>query len=101
MLGFDTQGTEGVPVDEQGQLRMGKMPDLDAGTIVVVQAGNVNSGAFDSLGRICAVARKAGVWGRVNGALGFGARSIGRGSHLSGGGDRVWFWPETTDDRAA
>ena len=53
LLGFGEEHVERVPVDDQGRLVVGRMPGLDDRTIVIVQAGNVNSGAFDPIDKIC------------------------------------------------
>jgi glutamate/tyrosine decarboxylase-like PLP-dependent enzyme len=48
LLGFGEEQFERVPVDGQGCLRIDSLPELNSRTIVIVQAGNVNSGAFDA-----------------------------------------------------
>lgn len=73
MLGLGGAIVELVPVDEQGRLRAEKLPRLDDRCLVVLQAGNVNSGSFDPLAEVCAVAREAGAWVHVDGAFGLWA----------------------------
>lgn len=73
ILGFGTEMLEKIPVDNQGRMRVDKMPLLDAGTIVILQAGNVNSGAFDPFDEIIPVARQAGAWVHIDGAFGLWA----------------------------
>ena len=59
-------------------MRADRLPPLDNRTIVCVQAGNVNSGAFDPAAEICGRARAAGAWVHVDGAFGlWAAASIG------------------------
>src|SRR5688500_18783465 len=41
-----------VPVDDQGRMRADALPRISGPTIVCVQAGNVNSGAFDPIDEI-------------------------------------------------
>jgi glutamate/tyrosine decarboxylase-like PLP-dependent enzyme len=53
MLGLGRARVERVPVDNQGRMISSKFPELDGRCIVVTQAGNVNSGAFDPIGEIC------------------------------------------------
>jgi len=60
----------------QGRMRADKLPRLSERTIVCIQAGNVNSGAFDPAGEICKVARKQGAWVHVDGAFGLWARIL-------------------------
>ena len=73
MLGLGRERVERVPVDGQGRMRAAALPELDASTIVCVQAGNVNTGAFDPAAEICAAAQAAGAWVHVDGAFGLWA----------------------------
>jgi glutamate/tyrosine decarboxylase-like PLP-dependent enzyme len=59
-----------VPADGQGRMRADALPPLDEQTIICLQAGNVNTGAFDPAKEICARAREAGAWVHVDGAFG-------------------------------
>ncbi|MDH3878503.1 MAG: pyridoxal-dependent decarboxylase, partial [Desulfobacterales bacterium] len=60
LLGFGRERVIRVPVDEQGRLRADALSELTETTIVCIQAGNVNTGAFDPAVEICAAARNAG-----------------------------------------
>jgi glutamate/tyrosine decarboxylase-like PLP-dependent enzyme len=66
-----------VPADEQGRMRADELATAlsrcDGPTIVCVQAGNVNSGAFDPVASICEVAHEHGAWVHVDGAFGLWA----------------------------
>ncbi len=73
MLGLGRSRVTRVPVDDQGRIRLDALPPLDDRTIVCVQAGNVNSGAFDPAGEICTRAHQAGSWVHVDGAFGLWA----------------------------
>ena len=70
MLGLGRSRVITVPVDGQGRMRADLLPSLDEHTIVCLQAGNVNTGAFDPAQEICAQARDAGAWVHVDGAFG-------------------------------
>jgi glutamate/tyrosine decarboxylase-like PLP-dependent enzyme len=70
MLGLGRSRVITVPADGQGRMRADALPPLDEHTIVCVQAGNVNTGAFDPAKEICARAREAGAWVHVDGAFG-------------------------------
>ena len=76
-LGLGTASLRTVPADAQGRMRADALGDaLSASsgpTIVCAQAGNVNTGAIDPLGAICAVAHDAGAWVHVDGAFGMWA----------------------------
>lgn len=73
ILGLGRERVEIVPSDDQGRLRPERLPALDDRTLVVAQAGNVNSGAFDPMRPICEAARAAGAWVHVDGAFGLWA----------------------------
>jgi glutamate/tyrosine decarboxylase-like PLP-dependent enzyme len=73
MLGLGRSRVTRVPVDDQGRMRLDALPPLDDRTLVCVQAGNVNTGAFDPAGEICARAHEAGSWVHVDGAFGLWA----------------------------
>ena len=49
LLGLGSQRVETVDVDDQGAMRVEALPDLDDRTLLIVQAGNVNTGAFDPM----------------------------------------------------
>jgi glutamate/tyrosine decarboxylase-like PLP-dependent enzyme len=70
MLGLGRSRVITVPADAQGRMRADALPMLDEHTIVCMQAGNVNTGAFDPAKEICARARDAGAWVHVDGAFG-------------------------------
>jgi len=70
MLGLGRSRVITVPADGQGRMRADHLPVLDEHTIVCIQAGNVNTGAFDPAKEICARAREAGAWVHVDGAFG-------------------------------
>jgi glutamate/tyrosine decarboxylase-like PLP-dependent enzyme len=73
LLGLGRKRVVRVPVDGQGRMRADALPHLDAQTILCLQAGNVNTGAFDPAAAICPVARTAGAWVHVDGAFGLWA----------------------------
>ncbi len=57
ILGLGRSRVETVPCDAQGRMITSRMPTLDGTCLVIAQAGNVNSGAFDPIEEICALAR--------------------------------------------
>jgi glutamate/tyrosine decarboxylase-like PLP-dependent enzyme len=81
-----------VPVDSQGRMRVDAMPRISGPTIVCVQAGNVNSGAFDPTGEICDLAHDAGAFVHVDGAFGLWARASKELAHLGAGIERADSW---------
>jgi len=85
MLGFGTDCVESVACDANGAMRLDALPKLDANTLVITQAGNVNSGACDPIGEIAKSAAKVGAWVHVDGAFGlWAAASPGKKTMLDG-----------------
>src|SRR5262249_16225530 len=60
-------------------------PPLAGSTVVGVQEGNVNAGAFDPGPAVCARARDAGSWVHVDGACGIWAAAAPGRAHLAAG----------------
>ncbi len=73
LLGLGRDRVEKVPTDEQGRMLADGLPALDNRTLVIAQAGNVNTGAFDPLEAIGDQARSAGAWLHIDGAFGLWA----------------------------
>ncbi len=70
MVGLGRTRVITVPADGQGRMRADSLPPLDDHTLICLQAGNVNTGAFDPAKEICTRARDAGAWVHVDGAFG-------------------------------
>ncbi|MCP3955569.1 MAG: aspartate aminotransferase family protein [Desulfobacterales bacterium] len=92
LLGFGKEHVERVPVDEQGRLVVDRMPELDDRTLVIVQAGNVNSGAFDPIDKICDRALQADAWVHVDGAFGLWGAVSNRQKPLTQGIEKADSW---------
>jgi glutamate/tyrosine decarboxylase-like PLP-dependent enzyme len=73
MLGLGRERVVTVPVDAQGRMRADAFPDVAPPAVVCLQAGNVNTGAFDPAAEIVPRARSAGAWVHVDGAFGLWA----------------------------
>jgi glutamate/tyrosine decarboxylase-like PLP-dependent enzyme len=73
LLGLGRSRVIPMPTDSQGRMKAGHLPELDDRTLICIQAGNVNTGAFDPAAEICARAREAGAWVHVDGAFGLWA----------------------------
>jgi glutamate/tyrosine decarboxylase-like PLP-dependent enzyme len=85
LLGFGRDRVVKVPVDNQGRMRAEALPPLAGPTIVCVQAGNVNTGACDPFGEICAHAHQSGAWVHVDGAFGLWAAAAPSRAYLTAG----------------
>jgi glutamate/tyrosine decarboxylase-like PLP-dependent enzyme len=92
MLGFGTGNIEWVDVDSQGRIIPEAMPELYDRTIVILQAGNVNSGSFDPFTEICQRARAVGAWVHIDGAFGLWAGAVGPLQHLTQGMELAHSW---------
>ncbi len=88
-----------VEADEQGRMRVDSLTEAisagDGPTIVCVQAGEVNTGAFDPVSEIADVCEDAGAWLHVDGAFGIWAAVSPSLRHLVSGIERADSW--TTD----
>ena len=77
LLGLGADSLEPAAADAQGAIDVADLKRvLAAGpgpTVVVLQAGNVNSGAFDDLAAAIEVAHEHGAWVHVDGAFGLWA----------------------------
>ena len=92
LLGLGRDTAVRVPVDGQGRMRADALPPLDERTILCLQAGNVNTGAFDPAADICARAREAGAWTHVDGAFGLWAAAAPARKHLMAGFELADSW---------
>ena len=92
LLGFGRDQLELVPADEQGRIQEARLPQLDQRTLLVLQAGNVNTGAFDEFEPICDKANQAGSWIHIDGAFGMWAEASANRRHLTRGIDKGDSW---------
>ncbi|MCY3574571.1 MAG: pyridoxal-dependent decarboxylase [Chloroflexi bacterium] len=92
ILGIGAAQIELVPVDAQGRMNAKALPPLDERSLLVVQAGNVNSGAFDPFIPLCQAARRVGAWVHVDGAFGLWARACEATQALTDGVDLADSW---------
>ncbi|MGH8875139.1 MAG: pyridoxal phosphate-dependent decarboxylase family protein [Acidimicrobiia bacterium] len=81
-----------VPVDDQGRMRADAFPDFEPPAIVCLQAGNVNTGAFDPMAEIIPAAKEKGVWVHVDGAFGFWAAASPALAYLTSGMELADSW---------
>jgi glutamate/tyrosine decarboxylase-like PLP-dependent enzyme len=93
---------EAVEADDQGRIdpdalasALDQAPPNATPTIVVLQAGNVHSGAFDPFAQAIAAAHEHGAWVHIDGAFGLFAAASPKTRHLTQGYERADSW--TTD----
>jgi len=92
LLGLGRNKVTRVPVDSQGRMRADALPALSSTSIVCTQAGNVNTGAFDPIQKICEHAHDAGAWVHVDGAFGLWAAAAPSRAHLTNGVEEADSW---------
>ena len=92
LLGLGRDRVIAVPVDGQGRMSAADLPPLDARTLLILQAGNVSTGAFDPFAEIVPRAREAGAWVHVDGAFGLWAAASPRYRPLMAGAEGADSW---------
>jgi glutamate/tyrosine decarboxylase-like PLP-dependent enzyme len=96
-LGLGRERVQRVATDEQGRMQADAARDaigsVDGPLIVALQAGNVNTGAFDPAGPVAdAVASHPNAWVHVDGAFGLWAAVSPSLRHLTDGYARADSW---------
>ena len=96
-LGIGRAAIRAVPCDSQGRVNVAalaaELERLGPGpTIVIAQAGEVNTGAFDDIAGVAAAARAAGAWLHVDGAFGLWAAVSPRLAPLLAGSELADSW---------
>lgn len=97
LLGLGAGSIEAVATDDRGAIVVADLERvLDTGptapTIVCLQAGNVNTGAFDDLASATRVAHARGAWVHVDGAFGLWAAASPAYRHLVAGIETADSW---------
>jgi glutamate/tyrosine decarboxylase-like PLP-dependent enzyme len=94
--GLGTERAVRVPTDGNGRMKADALADamreMHGPRIVIAQAGQINTGAFDPFDEIVTIAREHGAWVHVDGAFGLWARASARHRHLTSGIDRADSW---------
>ncbi len=95
VLGFGTEQVIAAATDAHGRVDPDQLPELDANTILCLQAGEVNTGEFDPFAALIPKAKEQGAWVHVDGAFGLWARTSQTLRHLTEGVELADSW--TTD----
>lgn len=61
-MGIGTKSMIRIESASDGTLRLDQLPELDERTLLILQAGNVNIGAFDKFEFICELANSRNAW---------------------------------------
>lgn len=85
-----------VPADDQGRVDAAEclrvLDGLEGPTIVILQAGQINTGAFDDFAAIIPAARARGAWVHIDGAFGLWAQVTDSHRHLCRGVECADSW---------
>lgn len=91
-VGLGRNAVVRVPADDQGRLRTEHLPEAGMPTLVVLQAGNVNSGSFDPFSDVADHFEGTPHWIHVDGAFGLWAAASEDRRFLTEGMDRAHSW---------
>jgi glutamate/tyrosine decarboxylase-like PLP-dependent enzyme len=97
MLGLGANSIVVLPVDDHGRLRADALEAAlatspEQATIVVLQAGDLNLGAFDDFNRLVPIAKQYGAWVHIDGAFGLWANASPKLRHLLNGAEDADSW---------
>jgi glutamate/tyrosine decarboxylase-like PLP-dependent enzyme len=97
LLGFGAQSILSLAVDNNGSLDPSALEtalrDLNGQpAILVLQAGDVNTGGFDDFHTLIPIARRYGAWVHIDGAFGLWAAASPRYSRLTRGVEAAHSW---------
>lgn len=85
-----------IPADGMGRMKIDAFESAiersEEPAIVITQAGHINTGAFDPIAEIAAVAHRANAWVHVDGAFGLWARACPEIAALATGMDKADSW---------
>ncbi|MDB4772466.1 MAG: aminotransferase class V-fold PLP-dependent enzyme [Verrucomicrobiales bacterium] len=97
LLGLGTAVMVNLPVDDDGRLgvetlRAALESDSDTATIVLLQAGDINTGAYDPFATLIPLAHSQEAWVHVDGAFGLWAGASPKLHHLVKGVEQADSW---------
>lgn len=96
MIGFGYNRVTKIDTDDQGRILPAALERAvkaaSGPKIVIAQAGQINTGAFDPFTDIAAIAGDAGAWLHIDGAFGLWARATRSRRHLTEGIELADSW---------
>ena len=97
LLGIGSDSLVPLALDDANRMRVDALrkaleADRDAATIVVLQAGELNTGAFDPFAELIPLAHEHGAWVHVDGAFGLWAAASPTYRHLMDGAAGADSW---------
>lgn len=95
-IGFGYNRLTRIETDGQGRMNPAALADAVAQAqgpkVVIAQAGQINTGAFDPFAQIADITEAAGAWLHVDGAFGLWARAAPSRRGLTDGIERAQSW---------
>jgi glutamate/tyrosine decarboxylase-like PLP-dependent enzyme len=97
LLGLGTGAVTGLSVNQTGQMNQAALAQAlaqapDAPTIVLMQAGDLNIGAYDRFDELIPLAHHYGAWVHVDGAFGLWVNGSAKYKHLLNGVEHADSW---------
>jgi len=97
LLGMGTKAIEHVDCNEDGSISLSTLGsalshNTTTPTIVCLQAGDLNTGAFDDFKQAIPLAKRSGAWVHVDGAFGLWAAADSAHAHLMAGIEAADSW---------
>lgn len=92
IIGLGAEAAVKVPADDQGRMRVDKLVPLDDMTLLILQAGHVNTGSFDDFDTLIDRAQEAGAYVHVDGAFGLWTAASEKFNNLTRGVQRADSW---------
>ena len=92
MLGLGRNRVTKVKTDNQGRIDISSFPEVKENSIVITQAGNINSGACDPIAEICDLVKNKNSWVHVDGAFGLWAKASSKYKYLLEGVEKADSW---------
>ncbi len=97
LLGIGNDNVVDIPVNEQGHLvsealLRGLQEHAGEPTIVLLQAGDINTGVFEPFEELIPIAHEHGAWVHIDGAFGLWAAASPKYEHLLNGVEQADSW---------
>ncbi|MBL6928216.1 MAG: aspartate aminotransferase family protein [Rhodospirillales bacterium] len=97
LLGLGTDAIEPLSCDEKGRIQLAALEDAlqkspSRPTVLCLQAGELNTGAYDRFRQACTIAHAARAWVHVDGAFGLWAAASEKYRHLTDGVELADSW---------
>ncbi|MFZ2504470.1 MAG: aminotransferase class V-fold PLP-dependent enzyme [Nocardioides sp.] len=99
LLGLGRERVTRVATDSQGRMSpdalraaLAEGPGQRQPAVVILQAGQINTGACDRFDQLIPIAHAAGAWVHVDGAFGLWARAAPERAHLAAGVEAADSW---------